>query len=86
MGMRGATETGIVGADHSGDAVQHTLGELRSIDEMFAHLLHAAADGEIIVAGSNDQVGPHYGPVVIHLVVVNQSAARRFDHANAFEH
>ncbi len=40
---------------------------------------------EVVVAGGDDQVGPADGAVFVHFVVMDQDAARGFDHAHAFQ-
>lgn len=52
---------------------------------MLADLLHAAADGEIVMSGRDDQVGPCNATLFIHFVVVNQRASRRLDHPHSFQ-
>ena len=62
QGVRRATQAGIVGPHHGRDPVQHAFLQLVAIDEMLADLLHAAADGEIIVSRGDDQVRPVMPP------------------------
>jgi len=47
------------------------------VNEKFAHLLDAAADGEVIVSGRDNQVRPDNATFRTHLVVMNQATARR---------
>src|SRR5579864_7191017 len=85
VGVGRATEAGIVGADYGGNVVQHAFGEFRAVDVVFGDLLDAASDGEIVVAGGDDQVGPGDGAVFVYFVVMNESAAGGLDHADALE-
>ncbi len=56
-----------------------------AVDVVRGHLLNVPVDGQVIVAGGHDQVGPLYGALLVHFVMVDQHAARRFDDADAFE-
>jgi hypothetical protein len=84
-GVGGATQTGIVGAHHGGNAIQHAFLKLVAIDEMLADLLNAASDGEIVVAGGDDEIGPDDSTFFVDLVVVDQEAAGRFNYTHALE-
>ena len=61
------------------------LLDLVAVHEPLGDLQDAAADGEVVVAGGDDQVGPGHGAVVVHLVVVDQRASRGLDDAGALE-
>ena len=84
-GVSRATEARIIGTDNGRNAVEHAFVKLCPIYKMFADLLDAAADRQIVVAGGNDQVGPGDGTVFIDLIVVDEHAARRFNHAHTFQ-
>ena len=56
-----------------------------AVDETAAHLIDAAIDRQVVVPRGDDQVGPTDRALLVHLVVMDQSAARRFDHAHAFQ-
>lgn len=85
VGVGRTTEAGIVGAHHGGNAVQHAFGQLRPVDVVFGNLLDAASDGEIVVPGGYNQVGPGDSSVLVYFVVMNEGAARGLDHPDAFE-
>ena len=55
------------------------------VNEKFAHLLDAAADGEVIVSGRDNQVRPDNATFRTHLVVMNQATARRLDHPHSLQ-
>jgi len=57
--------------------------ELVVVDEALGHLLDAAIDGEIVMPRRDDWICPHHRAVVVHLVVMDQHAARRVDDAHA---
>jgi hypothetical protein len=78
-------QAGVVGAHQRGHAVQHSFLETISFDEVLTDLANAVANRAVIVAGSNDQVCPTDGSVLIDLVVMNQGAARSLDHPDAFQ-
>ncbi len=83
--MRRATKARIIRSHNGGNAVQHTFLEVIAIHVMPGHLVDAAVDRQIIVPGRDNQIGPGDGPLLIHLVVVNQNPAGRFNHAYTFE-
>ena len=83
--MSGAAEAGIVSPHQRGDAVEHTFLQAIAVDEMLAHLAHAVADGAVVMSGGDDQVGPDDGAVFVDLVMMDEGAARRLDHAYALQ-
>jgi hypothetical protein len=61
VGVRRAAQARVVGAHHRRDAVQHAFLDLVAVDEVLRHLLHAVVDGQVVVAGGDNQVGPFDG-------------------------
>ena len=57
-GVGRAAQARVVGAHHRRDAVEHAFLQLVAVDEVLGHLLDAAVDGQVVVAGGDDQVGP----------------------------
>src|SRR6516162_8094259 len=49
--------------------------------EVFAHLLHALSDCEVVMPRSDDQIGPENRTVFVDLVMVNQGSAWGFDNS-----
>jgi hypothetical protein len=84
-GVSRAAQAGVVGADQGRDPVEGSFLDLVAVYEPPGHLQDAAADGEVVVARCDDQVGPGHGAVVVHLVVVDERAARSLDYAGALE-
>ena len=52
---------------------------------MLRHLLNAAPDRQIVVPRGHNQVSPDDRPFFIDLIVMDQDASRRLDHAHALE-
>ena len=52
---------------------------------MLADLLDTPANGQVVVAGCHDEVGPDNPTLFIHFIMVDQHAARRFNHSHTFE-
>ena len=77
-------QAGVVAADGGLDAVEHPLGQLVAADVVPGDLEHAAVHGQVVVPGGDHQVDPLDEPVVVHPVVVEERAARRFGDADAF--
>ena len=82
--MGGAAQARIVGAHQRRNAVQHTLFQLVAVDKVLGDLAHAIADGAVVVAGSDDQVRPDDGAVLVDVdgvagerIVPNLSIAER---------
>src|SRR5271166_2789057 len=58
---------------------------MRTLHVMLCHLPNASIHRQIVVSGGDYHVYPFDETVFINLVVVNQSAPRRFGHADAFK-
>src|ERR1035438_4337407 len=85
VGVRRAAQARVLGAYYRRDPVEHAFLHLVAVDEVARHLAHAVVDGQVVVAGGHDQIGPLDGAALIDLVVVDQGAARGFDHTYAFQ-
>ena len=57
-GVSGAAQAGIIRPDYGFDAIKHSLGDLRSVDEMSGYLKHALVHCQVVVACGDDEVGP----------------------------
>src|SRR6478672_2558574 len=83
--MSRATQAWIVGTHDCRNPVQHALRKLVAVDVVLSHLLHAAANREVVVTGGDDQVRPCDGALFVHFVVMDQSSTRSLDHSDTFE-
>ena len=72
--MSRATQAGIVGADQRLHPVQHAFFNFFSMHEVARHLQHAAIHGQVVVSGSDDEVGPDHRAFVVDLVMMDQQA------------
>ena len=84
-GVRRATQARIEGADAGLDAVQNALRDLRPLDVVPGDLRDGAVHRQVVLAGGDDQVDLLNQAVVVHLVVVEQRAARRLAAADALQ-
>ena len=57
--VRGATQAGIIAANHRFHAVEHAGSEAAAMYEVFGHLQHAAVHGQIVVTRRDDEDGGH---------------------------
>ena len=55
-GMCRTGKTWVIGPNGSFNAVEHTLGYIRSVDIGFGNTIDGIAHGPVIVAGGDDQV------------------------------
>ena len=83
--VRGAREARIEAANGRLDAVQHAFADLSRRDEAPSRLLHGHVHREIILRGCDQQIGFLHEAVGIHLVVMEQRAARRFARSDSFK-
>ena len=83
-GVGGAAQAGIVAADERLDAIEHAFLEFLRLDVFPRNGLHTAVHRQVVVAGGNNQVGLLNPAIGIHPVMMDQRAARGFNHAHAF--
>src|SRR5262245_24271912 len=83
--VRRATQTGIEGADAGFEAIEDTLGNLWSLDRVAGDLQHSAIHRQVVLAGGDEQVHFLNETIGIHLVMVEQRAARRLAATNALQ-
>ena len=84
--MRRAGEAGIIGPDRHLDVVQHAFGDLGLAGKVLhSHVLDRAVHAFVVVGRGHDQVAVGHLIMLIDLVVVDQIAARRLDHADALK-
>src|SRR5215469_8701616 len=55
VGVGGATQARVVGADQGGYTVEHALADFGAVDKVFGDVLDA--DSQVVVAGGEDQIG-----------------------------
>ena len=83
--MSRTAQAGIIRAHQRGHPVQHSFLQTIALDEVLADLANPVADRAVVVAGSNDQVCPTDGAVLIDFIVMNQGATRSLDHPDPFQ-
>jgi hypothetical protein len=84
IGVSCATETWVKRANHAFHPVEHALGHILARQVFVGDLLETAIHGQRVVRGGDNEVCAGHHAVVIDFVVVDQSAARRFNNADAF--
>src|SRR5215469_13190234 len=85
IGVRRATQARIESADDRLDAVEHAFREFVTANKVPGGLENAAVHSQIVVARGDDQISPSEQALFVDAVVVNQSAARGFCRADAFQ-
>src|SRR5215469_5083601 len=84
-GVRGATQTRVVTADHGLHTVQHAGRESAAVHKVFRHLQHAAVHSQVVVASRDDEVHPTYQSLLVDLVMMEKRAPRGFAGSDPFQ-
>ena len=81
--MRGAGQTRVEGAHGDFDVVEQAFGKFATVKVLHRHFAHGFVHRLVVVGGGNDQIGADDLVVFVDVLVMDQCAARRFDHADA---
>ena len=84
-GVRRTAQARVEGADAGLDAVEHGLGDLGAVDVVLGDLRDGPVHRQVVLAGGDDEVDLLQQAVLVHLVVVEQRAARRLADADALQ-
>ena len=82
--MGGAGEAGIVSANGSFDPVQDTFLDIGTGNICFGNGIHRFTHGPVIMAGGNDKIDFFNLSAFLDDIVVEERAARGFDHSHTF--
>src|SRR5215472_4335541 len=83
--MRRATQAWIKGPDTGLDPIQHSFGDLRAVDEVPGDLRYRLIHCQIVLPGGNQQVYVREQAGPVHMIVVEQRAARGFANADCLK-
>src|SRR5579884_3514324 len=78
-------QAGIEGADHGLHAIEHAICNVGILDEVARYLQDTAIHRQIVMAGSDDQIGRTDQAMLINCVVMDEGAAWRFGNSDALK-